>query len=159
MKLKGVGNAENKTIYFHLIVFFDFFLYLLSPTCLLPGAELIAENVDCNIASEDEFKNRLEQIVKSILDDSIGDIDYKSVVSASWDKNNLNQTIDELVDAEVKRIRKVKTSYELVKTLASQEAREKLAVEVAEGVFEAEEFKSLIENVCRRCRQDCQCKA
>lgn len=105
------------------------------------------EKVSCSVSSDADFRDSLEKIVRNVMGDSLEGIKYASIVDTSWKNYNVDKTIDRLVDSEVKRLREEKSILELVSTLASSEAREELARELAEGVYGSEDFKKIVENV------------
>ncbi len=105
------------------------------------------EEVSCSVSSDTDFRTSLEKIVRNVMGNSLEGINYATIVDDSWQNYNVDKTIDRLVDAEVKRLREEKSILELVSTLASSEAREELARELAEGVYGSRDFKNIVENV------------
>ncbi len=107
------------------------------------------QKVNCQVQSETEFRAKLETIIENVVSRSLGDIDYSKIIEASWTQYQLDKTIDELVDNGAEQIKKEKSTVELVTTLGSSNAREKLAKELAEDVYGNETFKGSLEKVAK----------
>lgn len=107
-------------------------------------AQLASEEVSCSVDSEKLFRQRLEIILQDVLRDTVQSLNYLFVVETSWTKHDIDKKVDALVDREVKRLRNDKSVFELVQTLAYKEARDRLARELAEGVYGSEQFKQAI---------------
>ncbi len=110
-------------------------------------SQLSVQNVSCDVSSEDKFKEQLETIIQNVMRHSLGDLKYNKIIASSWKQHDVDGIINKLVDDGVENIKKSKTTVELLQTLGSTTARESLAKDLAEYVYDSEKFKNGLEKV------------
>ncbi|MEZ5774964.1 MAG: hypothetical protein R3D33_09795 [Hyphomicrobiaceae bacterium] len=101
----------------------------------------------CEVSDELQFRAGIERLVRSALDEGVAGVDFEAVVRAEWLKLGLDSAVDARVDKTVEEVKDQSSWGTLLSTLASREASQKLATEVAERTYRSDEMKAAIEGL------------
>lgn len=101
----------------------------------------------CEVADEAAFRIQVEAITGDALKNGLSNVDYLSLVTAQWRTNGIDRTIDAEVDLAIDQIRDESSWGTLLKSIASKEAAQKLAMEAAERVYQSPTVKAEIEKL------------
>ena len=109
---------------------------------------------DCAARDEAGLEAALAGISTDALKAGIGKVDYDALVAQAWRTHSLDEIIDKRVDVAVEEV-KTETSWgERLKSLTNSEAAQKLATNVAEGVYRSDAVKAALEALAQDVARD-----
>lgn len=101
----------------------------------------------CDVSDETVFHDEVARLTQTALERGLKDVDYNAAVADAWRKAGLNDLLDALIDKAVAEIRDETAWTDLLKTLASKEAAQKLATSIAERVYRSDTIQKAIEGL------------
>ncbi len=114
---------------------------------LAPPAQASTAGTTCQVDDEAAFRAEIDKITAETLSKSLAEVDYAAVVTDEWRKLYMDEFLDRRVAAAVDEIKEESGFLDLLKTLTSKEATQKLTTTVAERVYRSEEMKAAIERL------------
>lgn len=112
-----------------------------------PIATARAAEATCQVDDEATFRAGIDQITTDMLKRSLETVDYQAVVTDEWRKLYMDEFLDRRVSAAVDEVQSESGYLDLLKTLTSKEATQKLTSTVAERVYRSEDMKAAIERL------------
>jgi hypothetical protein len=106
-----------------------------------------AAEATCQVDDEAAFRTSIDQITAEMLRQSLANVDYQAVVTDEWRKLYMDEFLDRRVSAAVDEVKSESGYLDLLKTLTSKDATQKLTSTVAERVYRSEEMKAAIERL------------
>lgn len=113
----------------------------------VPAAEAATVTPACQVEDEAAFRASIDKITAEMLRQSLANVDYQAVVADEWRKLYMDEFLDRRVAAAVDEVKSESGYLDLIKTLASKDATQKLTSTVAERVYRSEEMKAAIERL------------
>ncbi|MEM9357317.1 MAG: hypothetical protein AAGB04_14005, partial [Pseudomonadota bacterium] len=103
----------------------------------------------CRAQDETKFRNAIRDVTLAALRHGTQSIDYGAHVRDQWRKQSLDSLIDKRVKLAEEDVRS-KTSWgQLLRSLASSEKADELAMAVAEHVYRSDEMKAALEQAAK----------
>ncbi|MEZ5926334.1 MAG: hypothetical protein R3D57_18345 [Hyphomicrobiaceae bacterium] len=116
----------------------------LQPLAIAQASET---STSCQVDDESAFRAEIDKLTAETLRSSLDGVDYQAVVNDEWRKLYMDEFLDRRVAAAVDEIKEESGYLDLLKTLTSKEATQKLTTTVAERVYRSEEMKAAIERL------------
>jgi hypothetical protein len=114
---------------------------------LVTGAKAGEVGVSCQVDNETAFRAEIDKLTTETLRRSLAGVDYQAAVADEWRKLYMDEFLDRRVAAAVDEIKEESGFLDLLKTLTSKEATQRLTTTVAERVYRSEEMKAAIERL------------
>ncbi|MEO1207205.1 MAG: hypothetical protein AAFV45_12835 [Pseudomonadota bacterium] len=103
------------------------------------------EYAACQSQSEEGFRQAIEAITLTGLQEGLGTVDYNAIVADEWRRADVDRILNQRVDIAVAEVRKQSSWGALLQSLAYQKQAQKLATEVAERVYRSDAMKTALE--------------
>lgn len=101
----------------------------------------------CQARDETQFRDAIERVTVSALENSIRGLDYGPIVAEAWRKGDIDETLMRRVDTVLGELKQETSWSELIKSLASKETQQRLAQSAAERVYGSDVMRRAIETL------------
>lgn len=101
----------------------------------------------CRGLSDDRFQTEINRITRGVLHSELGNLNYAALVETHWQKTDMDRRVDEQIDTAIAQVRADTNWLDRAYSTVSKETATKFAVEVAEKVYNSDEFRSAIANL------------
>ncbi len=101
----------------------------------------------CQAKDEASFKAAIERITVQALQQGVGGVDFKAIVTDEWRKGTLDELIDKRVDLAVAEVRQETSLGSRLKSLIDKDTAQNLANAVAERAYRSDAIKSSLETL------------
>ena len=103
----------------------------------------------CRARDETAFRNAIRDVTLAALRNRTQSVDYEALVRDQWRKHDLDRLIDKRVKLAEEDVRRQTSWGQLLRSLASSEKANELAMAVAEHVYRSDEMKAALEQAAK----------
>ncbi|MGE4183824.1 MAG: hypothetical protein AB7E81_02400 [Hyphomicrobiaceae bacterium] len=112
-----------------------------------PDASQRQDYEACQARDEAQFRDAIERVTVTALENSVRGLDYRPIVAEAWRKGDIDNVLMRRVDAVLEELTQETSWSELIKSLASRETQERLAKAAAERVYGSDDMRRAIETL------------